>query len=383
MQDCYYDNELAQNNEPEGYVLAEPRSSPAMTYPPDSDTYETWDFEEVWRHDTDYTINDGYPFFIWMGGEPTTVDDEYIPSYPPHSVIQLYFRSGDSERYPMGIYYVDRSQAEAGGETVKLDARNTIGKFLRDQQFDEKTTYQGDLSEVFETILYNAGLNRYAIDASEVNMNMEFGPATNYYDGIQELLKSKPGWQIRESLEGRVLIGDRNSPMFGNPGTYTFLRDRDLFSRSITRDDGHVYARVCVHYPDFSERVYQGIESELDWQSPAQKVYYAEVPEGTPGDEMQSYAQELAELHKNSGEIETFVGPFRPHLQPGDIAKIADVGGERTVGIITDIQHTFGKGGFITTISIDRGGSAGRVRLTDYITEVTTRLQRKAAERTQ
>ena len=48
----------------------------------------------------------------------------------------------------------------------------------------------------------------------------------------------------------------------------------------------------------------------------------------------------LASSLKNVGKLETFNGPFRPHLLVGDEAKIID-GDIETLGLITEINHNF------------------------------------------
>ena len=54
-------------------------------------------------------------------------------------------------------------------------------------------------------------------------------------------------------------------------------------------------------------------------------------------------ANELALRLKNVGKIETFEGPFRPQLLVGDSAVIIDSTGQNTLGLITEIVHSFGK----------------------------------------
>lgn len=42
----------------------EGRTTEKMTYPHDSDTYVDWDFAEVWSVDTDFEVNNGYPYLL-------------------------------------------------------------------------------------------------------------------------------------------------------------------------------------------------------------------------------------------------------------------------------------------------------------------------------
>ncbi|MDD2331409.1 MAG: T9SS type A sorting domain-containing protein [Candidatus Cloacimonetes bacterium] len=61
----YWNSDLVQNTvNPYG----EARTTVQMTYPYDANTYVGWDFAEIWHHDTDHSINSGYPFldYPWV-----------------------------------------------------------------------------------------------------------------------------------------------------------------------------------------------------------------------------------------------------------------------------------------------------------------------------
>jgi hypothetical protein len=53
----------------------EGRTTAAMTYPYDTDTYIEWNFIEIWAIDTSYYVNNGYPFLRWqqIPAKPTFV----------------------------------------------------------------------------------------------------------------------------------------------------------------------------------------------------------------------------------------------------------------------------------------------------------------------
>ncbi|MBW6515662.1 MAG: hypothetical protein K0B81_03470 [Candidatus Cloacimonetes bacterium] len=42
------------------------RITEEMTYPYALNTYVDWDFDDLWSADIDYSINDGYPYFLWQ-----------------------------------------------------------------------------------------------------------------------------------------------------------------------------------------------------------------------------------------------------------------------------------------------------------------------------
>ncbi|RYD01635.1 hypothetical protein N752_29090 [Desulforamulus aquiferis] len=86
------------------------------------------------------------------------------------------------------------------------------------------------------------------------------------------------------------------------------------------------------------------------------------------------FASEIADQLSNSGEVEDFVGPFRPHLLPGDLAEIMDNDGPRLLGIITTVKHSWSKTtGFLTSITIDSGGKIGRPQLRELIDQLASK----------
>ena len=367
----YYDKEISgQLDTGKG----EPKATAEMKI---ISTYTDWNFIDLWR------INkfrfDGYPYFTWQ----EYIDQEHIPNYPPQSYIELNFTAGDSAAYPMGRFFIDRTQSIVGRETVSIQGRNSIGKYLKDQTFDERNYFPtATLKTLFEQVLLAAGITNYHVAANSTQVGMEFPPNMDMLTGIQELLKLTPGWIIREEITGKVVIGPRNDVNFTQPSKYTCYRDQDIFSRGSTKDDNDAYGRVCCHTADYSVRVYRPVPSTLGWLPPAQKTLYVPVPDGTRNSEAASLAVELAEQLANSGEVETFVGPFRPHLIPGDEAEIIDADGPNLLGVITTVEHAWSKGGrgFATEFTVDSGGKIGKPQLREFIDALAGRQKTGAVK---
>lgn len=59
----YWDIEITDLTESAGGIA---RTTNEMTYPYAENTYEEWDFENIWVEDENYEINDGYPYLIWQ-----------------------------------------------------------------------------------------------------------------------------------------------------------------------------------------------------------------------------------------------------------------------------------------------------------------------------
>lgn len=59
---CYWDVETSTMNES---PIGEGRTTAEMTYPYAANTYQDWDFDELWVHDEAGTINNGYPYLYF------------------------------------------------------------------------------------------------------------------------------------------------------------------------------------------------------------------------------------------------------------------------------------------------------------------------------
>jgi hypothetical protein len=273
----------------------------------------------------------------------------------------------------MGIFYADKAVYKVGNAGTKIDGRNSIGKYLKDQSFDERCKYPSQaVSTMLEAMLAGAGLTKYYVQPSTVQIGMDFAPNKNILDGIEEILQYLPGWQMREEVDGTIVVGDRTDSHFAQPSRYTFQRDRDIFSREVVTDDRAIYGRVCVHTEDFTVRVYRPVTSDLGWTPPAQKTLYQQVPEGTTSMEAAVIANNLAASMANSGKVETFVCAFRPQIIPGDEAEILEADKSKTMlGVITQVKHSFGVQGFFTEIVVDSGGRVGKPRFKDIVSAFT------------
>ena len=370
----------------------------------------------------------------------------YILSYEEDSLLApgvniiLFFRSGDSERYIMGRYYIDKNDMTVADPTTTVEARNTIGKLLKDQTFNEFGYYpKQNLGMMGESIMTKASLTNFWVATTAEERGMLFPPDTNFMEGFTELIKTIPTWKLQEDLTGSVGFGPKTDPRFPQPSTYPFYRNTDIFSRSVARDDADAYARVCVKAegagsvttgtvtvsllnirsgPDTSYSILGTLTNNdvitiiQDLGNGWLKMSFSEITEGyvwaayvsvskttvgdfyayadvdfrfvmgrqktlhvtaakeTSAEDAQTYANELAALLGSVGTIETFEGPFRPYLWPGDNARIIGTT-TKFLGVITVIRHKFGKGGFKTEFTVDSGMVAGKTKISDYINKIT------------
>ena len=308
---------------------------------------------------------------LTLGNPGQIVSSENDTILTPGTSLTLFFRAGDSARYIMGRYFTDKNEMQVSDPTTSINARNAIGKMLKDQTFDEDTTYALQNVQAFFVALLDAfAVDNYWVGTSAATLGMQFPPDMDGLTGVEEALKAVRDWQIKEDLTGQIGIGNKTDSRFTQPATYTFSRDTDVFSRGISRDDSNAYSRVCVHTDSFAIKVYRDVNFKFTMAR--KKTLYVKVPDGTLLADVGDYADELASLVGEVGIIETFAGPFRPQLMPGDNAHI--IGGvSKLLGGVTTVRHTFGKQGFSTEITVDSGSRIQKSRISDYIEKISGR----------
>jgi hypothetical protein len=302
------------------------------------------------------------------------INEENSLISPGAKIIFKFGMGAEEEDYDLGTFYVDRSNFDLLSKTASVDGRNKIGKVLRDQTFDEKNEFwMQSLTETIKDIFYNAKLtnDEYIVQNTSQQSWFSFDRDSNLYQGIEKIFETIPEWKIREREDGTIVVGADTFNGFDQKGTYIFHRNKDIFSRQVTRDDEEVYRRVCVHTAEFALFVYKEVTDFQGWNLQTNKTLYVEVAEGSTMVDIDNYATELVKRVSNVGKIESFDGPFRPFLQIGDAATIVAPNGSSNLGLITEVAHEFGISGFQTSFTVDSGGSLNTGRVSDYIRKLT------------
>lgn len=302
--------------------------------------------------------------------EGNVVMNEKSTLLSPGAKVVFKFSMGeDGDEYDIGTFYIDRSNYSVLSSTASVDGRNLIGKALKDQTLNENAyTGYNIISTIFNNILDNAnlGIDQYEVEYDATYRRFRFDANKTVYAAIEEILRSMIDWKMEETVEGEIIIGSPDYGLFPTRGTYNFYRGTDIFSRSITMDDQSSYRKVCVHDSEWLIEVYKDVQSYSGWNLQSNKTLFVQVADGTSLANATAIAENLASRLESVGKVETFTGPFRPHLLVGDGATIID-GDSTQLGLITEITHNFGKNGFSTSFTVDSGGSLGRGRLSDYI----------------
>lgn len=304
--------------------------------------------------------------------------NRYRSILTPGTKLELYVALGDSPEASLGIFFIDRANVSYPEEKVSVTARDAIGKLLKEQTFDENVLFEeGILQDNLKAILDMAGVEDYFVgDATSVDP-LEFEPDTTILEGLKYAIALLSGWKIAETMGGVVGVSSADDIRFDQPGRYTFERDRQCWNYSVEFDDSNGANRVCVtsdpeEEGGEAERAYVNVGYNPWWAQPAHRTLYVKTVDGASHAQVEAYAEQLAEILRQSGRMETFAGVFAPQLTLGDEVHVIDHhGAEETVGSITDITHSFGRSGFLTSFTVDSGGRRGRARLKDLINSAT------------
>lgn len=298
----------------------------------------------------------------------------------PGKKVELLFTAGDSEDYPMGVFYVDRVSMDVNGETASVDCRNISGKLLKDQMMDGQNYYPKDVyAYIVEDLLTATGITDYDVQPPDDPLTawqagLSFPPDMDMLTALNEMIKISLNWVVRETLDGQIIAGSTVTydPIKNLNSRYTFNRGTDVISRGIIRDDDEVYAKICYQCKKTeggNTRYYANVAHDYEWAFAPHKTLYVDMPDDTSLAELTELANELATRMSGSGIMEQFTGPFSPHIIPGDEAEIVSPGGSNLLGLITTVEHTFGEDGFFTSFTVDSSGVKGKPQLKDLISQ--------------
>lgn len=304
--------------------------------------------------------------------------NRYRALVTPGTKLELYFSIGGEET-SLGVYYVDRANISYPEADISVTGRNTIGKLLKEQTFDENTLVnEGSIQRNIKSMLDYAGVEDYFVGDASGGGKLEFDPDTTILEGIKYAISLVTDWKVAETLDGRVGVARKDDVRFDQPSVYSFERDHNCWSYSIEFDDSDAAARVCVfsegnNQDDPVNRAYADVTFNKWWAQPTHRTKHVKTVNGATQSQVQALANDLAAAMAISGRIETFAGLFTPQLTIGDEAHIIDENGRaETVGAVTDIKHNFGKGGFYTSFTVDSGGRKGRTTLKSLIDDVAS-----------
>lgn len=269
--------------------------------------------------------------------------------------------AGDEIPMEMCVSYLDSVDFDARSSTVPISGRNNIGFKLMQSTFDEDVTVTGLPHEVAQGICYLAGISKLFIQSMTESREYEFRADQTLMSGLEQICSYYPGWKVMELPSGTIVMGP---PSFINSyqgnGYYVFEKG-SVFKRKTKRSCDAAYTKVRIAGKDAEgndlKPVVVPVSCYKQWGLPPNKTYHETMPDGYTQEEIQAYAESVAESLQYVGIGEDFTGSFQPQLSIVDVAAIDNGDGTMTaLGLVTSIKHSFGKSGFTTDFSTDSGG---------------------------
>lgn len=290
----------------------------------------------------------------------------------PNAMLELYFSMGATGEISLGKWFIDRVSTAIPGNNLSVTARNTIGKLLKEQTFDQTASFTEEtLSDNLRAILLYAGVESFFVGDSGKRWKLSFEAQDTLLGGIEDIIRLLPGWKVEETADGVVGIGHYSDTRFDQPTTYQFERDKNCWSYASEYSDENTYARVCIICNEPENRIYVDLDPHRLWPIPEHRTLYITVPDGATLVEMESYAAELAEGIALSGRVETFAGRFTPQMVIGDAVVMFDGDNTENIGTVTNVKHAMGRKGFYTEFTVDSGGRKGKPMLKDYVAQIS------------
>ena len=222
-------------------------------------------------------------------------------------------------------------------------AKNNVALGLLNSTFDNSTEFTGTLTSIINEVLSIAEITDSTVESSAEETTLNVEASDTLLEGLNKLLKPY-NWFVDASLDNTIIIGSNGFIQATMPLTiHTFERNSTVFSRNIDHDIGSVYSKVCVVREGVTPlKLFSAVDT-FSWGVPANKTFYKEVPEATSTEDMEAIRDTLVDQLQYSGMSETFTTGFRPLLRIGDGAIVTETGNMNMGGVITDVQHFFGK----------------------------------------
>lgn len=294
--------------------------------------------------------------------------------FVPGSRLRLQIKVGDSEPLPMITTWIDELSLSCDSDTVSISSRNSIGFILKDQTTNfsysaTKKTY----AQAIDAIL--SGLDAPEFEYKlvgfmpVVTIDVQYGPADTYLGAIESVNDKMPlippepdKFMVFEDAEGIVYIGSESGikPLAPN-GYYVFEENDITYTKKITksRDGAYSGIRLSGKTSAGSEiQAYQPAETYDGWYVGSNRILHSDWKFPITVDGLSNLAARISENIQNGGIGREFKTVFIPEMLPGDIACRTKNGEIEPLGIITQVDLSFGRNdGYQTGFYANSGGT--------------------------
>lgn len=287
--------------------------------------------------------------------------------FQPGAKAVLGLTMGDSEIYKMGTIYLDDVDFKYNSPTVSLSGRNVTGYILKDSTFNIVGKKTDTISNLCAWVLDMFGIDKYMIQENNTQITYEYDASRTGLQALQDIADKASGfdsgtdWDIEEMWDGTIIIGYNSFRSSYLPKSVFKFDKSDLFKRSSTKVIDGAYSKVYCTGTDANGHELTPVVEEVTtwkwWNVVPNKTYFAPTLENTTQAELVRYAKMLAKQYKKTGLNESYSCSIKPQLLVGDFATaIEDDGDENDIGIITQVNHSFGEKGYGTDFVADSGG---------------------------
>lgn len=279
--------------------------------------------------------------------------------FSPGAKLTLALQMGDSEPYPIAVAFLDEVDYEQAADTVPISGRNVTGYKLSSQTFDLNNSFTGYSHEVAAAVLELAGVDDYAIEPGTGTQPFTFPYDTKLLDGLKELFAFYRGWRMAELPDGKIVIGYESFVRaYASNSYYEFHGEKEVFKRKTKKAADAAYTHVLATGDSGMDPVYLEVSHFPFWALGGHKTAHVKAPSGLTATQLAEYAAAVATELQYVGMSEAFSSPIRPQLLVGDVASVYYTGDSEStsLGVITDVTHSFGETGFFTDFTVDSGG---------------------------
>lgn len=280
----------------------------------------------------------------------------------PGAKADLGIMMGDSEIYRLCEVHLDQIDFEYKKSTVSISGRNRTGHFLNDQTINAHGKKTDTVTNLCKWVLDSLNVDNYEIEANIKNLTIEYNPSDSGLKLLQDIADAASGvtdgtdWGIEEMPDGEIIIGfNAFRALFLSKSVFKFDMGQ-LFKRQSSKSIDGAYSKIYCTGKDSNNNdltpVIKNVTTWKHWTVAENKTYFPPTLENTTQSELENYALTLAKQVKRTGLHEAYNCTIRPQLLVGDYATC----GNKDIGIITEITHTFGEKGYNTNFVADSGG---------------------------
>lgn len=115
-------------------------------------------------------------------------------------MIEVYAGFGIADEIQIGRFYIDRVSIGYPNQSISITARNSIGKLMNEQTFNENVLFEElTLQENFAAVLSLAGVENFFVADPQKEWKLTFHREMSLFDGILQ-------WTIRQGWKQFLII---------------------------------------------------------------------------------------------------------------------------------------------------------------------------------